>query len=73
MRRLDERRVQFRTSIDVEDDEDGLSRQILRNLVYQNVLTMERYLPGLRDVMGGASPAEAIARAEKTKAEPQAP
>ncbi len=55
--------IRYKTSIDVEGDR--LSEALVRTLVYANVLTMDRYLPGLMSVLyGGASPAEAIAQVE---------
>ncbi len=55
--------VRFKTSIDVEGAE--LQPQLLRHLVYPNVLMMDRYLPAIVSVVyGGAAPAEAIARVE---------
>jgi len=53
--------VQFRTSIDVEGDEAVLSPLIIKHLVYQNVITMDKYLPGLSRVLdASASPAAAV-------------
>jgi hypothetical protein len=55
--------VRFRTSLDLEGGELG-DRQI-RNYLYANVLTCDRYLKGLADVSAGrATPAEAIAAVE---------
>lgn len=52
--------LQFRTSIDVEGDENKLTPTLLKHLVYQNVLTMDKYLPGIQAVLAGeASAAEA--------------
>lgn len=57
--------LQFRTSIDVEGQEEALSSRLIRHLVYQNVLTMDRYLPGLRLVLDNSlSPEEAIHQTE---------
>ncbi len=55
--------VRFKTSLDVEGDRP--SPQLIGQLVYANVLTMDRYLPGLMNVIyGGLSPTTAIARIE---------
>ena len=57
--------VQFRTSIDVESCEDVLSSIVLKHLVYQNVLTMDKYLPGLQAVIDkGVAPKEAVRQIE---------
>jgi hypothetical protein len=55
--------VRFKTSIDVEGGE--LTDGMLRNLTYANVLTMDRYLPGMMTLLyGDATPEEAIAKVE---------
>jgi hypothetical protein len=55
--------VRFKTSIDVEGDR--LSTGLVRQLVYANVATMDRYLPGLFAVVfGGRTPEAAIAEIE---------
>jgi len=42
-----------------------LSDPQIRNTIYASVRTMDKYLPGLMDVIyGNASPAEAIASVE---------
>ena len=59
--------VRYKTSIDVEDDR--LSVALIKNLVYANVLTMDRYLPGVMSIIyGDVSPAQAIAQMEEGKA-----
>jgi hypothetical protein len=51
------RTVQFRTSVDVEGQEEILSSRLIKHLVYQNILTMDRYLPGLcQSVVGQLAP-----------------
>lgn len=58
--------VQYRTSIDVEGDEEALSLPVIKHLVYQNVLTMDKYLPGLQAVIEGRmSPEAAIEATER--------
>ncbi len=60
---LNDGEVRYKTSIDVEGDR--LSIPLVRQLVYVNVLTMDRYLPGLMQVAyGEISPADAIAAIE---------
>ena len=55
--------VRFKTSIDTEGTD--LSFELVRNVVYANVMQMDRYLPGLMAVLGGlATPAEAIDQVE---------
>ena len=47
--------IRYKTSIDVADDR--LSPELIRNLVYTNVLVMDRYLPGIMKVIYGQVPA----------------
>ena len=55
--------VRFKTSIDVEGGE--LTQGMIRNLVYGNCATTDRYLHGLMKVVyGGAQPAVAVREAE---------
>jgi len=55
--------VRFKTSIDVEGDR--LTSALIKQMVYINVLTMDRYLPGIMKVaFGNADPAQAIAEIE---------
>jgi hypothetical protein len=55
--------IRYKTSIDVEGDR--LSVALVGQLVYANVLAMDRYLPGIVAVIESqASPAEAIAHIE---------
>jgi len=55
--------VRFKTSFDVEGVD--LAEKLVRNLVYANVLTMDRYFPGLMRVLyGGASAEEAVREIE---------
>ena len=57
--------LQFRTSIDVEGESQHLTQGILKHLVYQNVLTMDKYLPGIVAILDdGIEPAQAIQIAE---------
>lgn len=41
--------VRFKTSIDVEGE--TLVPQVVKHLIYDNVFTMDRYLPGIRKVL----------------------
>lgn len=60
---MDDGQVRYKTSIDVE--EDRLSAALIKQLVYTNVLTMDRYLPGIMSVIyGNVSPREAVAQVE---------
>ena len=58
---FDDGEVRFRTSLDVEGCE--LTAALIRNAVYTNVLTMDRYLPGMMAVLEGrVSVEDAIAQ-----------
>lgn len=60
---LSDGEVRFKTSADLEDVEEF--RLLMRNLLYANVLTMDRYLPGLmRVIYGGASGEGAVREIE---------
>lgn len=51
--------VRYKTSVDLEGVE--VQTQLLRNLIYANVLTMDKYFPGLmRVVYGGISAEDAV-------------
>jgi hypothetical protein len=55
--------VRYKTSIDVEGTE--LNSALIKRLVYDNLIVMDKYLPGIMAVIfGGASPTEAIAQVE---------
>jgi len=55
--------IRYKTSIDVEGDE--LSVALVRQVVYANVIMMDRYLSGIMKVIySNASPAEAITEVE---------
>lgn len=55
--------VRYKTSIDVEGDQ--LRPQLIRQMVYANVIIMDRYLPGVLAVIyGNRSPAEEIFQVE---------
>lgn len=60
---LNDGEVRYKTSIDVEGDR--LVFALVRHLVYGNLLTADRYFPGLMAVMfGGKNAKEAIAEIE---------
>ncbi|MCU4186600.1 YbjN domain-containing protein [Acidiferrimicrobium sp. IK] len=68
---LDEGEVRFVTALDLGDvdpaplAESGALRGLIRQLVYVNVATVDRYLSGLMAVIhAGADPAAAVAAAE---------
>jgi hypothetical protein len=51
--------VRYKTSLDVEGDR--LTPALVKQMAYANVVTMDRYLPGIMRVMyGDVSPAEAM-------------
>jgi hypothetical protein len=53
--------VRFKTSIDVEETE--LTAELIKPVIYANVLTMDEYLPGLLAVsQGTATPEEALSQ-----------
>lgn len=55
--------IRYKTSIDIEGGE--LAPQMIKSLIYANVLTMDRYFPGIMSVIyAGTDPAEAIDRVE---------
>jgi hypothetical protein len=55
--------IRYKTSIDVEGAQ--LTQGLIKQMVYANVMVMDRYLPGLMTVMyGGNSPADEIAKIE---------
>lgn len=59
--------VRYKTSIDVEGGK--LTHMMIKNLIYANVLTTDKYLPGLKKVMRGeAKPVEAIREIENPPA-----
>ncbi len=59
--------VRYKTSIDVEGA--VLSTRMIRQMVYANVLVMDRYLPGILDVIiGSRQPVEAIHAIEREDA-----
>ena len=60
---FDDGEIRYKTSIDVEGD--TLSQNLIKQLVYTNVTTIDEYLPGIIAVVEGKlSPQEAIAKIE---------
>jgi hypothetical protein len=56
--------IRYKTSIDVENNPASLA-DLIRNLVYINVNTMDKYFPGIMAVMyGGATSTDALAKVE---------
>lgn len=56
--------IRYKTSIDVEGD--SLTAPLVKQMVYANVLIMDRYLPGILSVVyGDADPAEEILEIEQ--------
>lgn len=60
---LDGTDVRYKTSLDIEGG--TLTAPLLDHLVMANVVTVDRYLAGLRAVVGGADPAAEIAAIER--------
>jgi hypothetical protein len=57
----DDGEIRYKTSIDVQGDR--LTPALVKQLVYTNVLMMDRYLPGIMEVIyGNVPPAEALAK-----------
>jgi hypothetical protein len=55
--------IRYKTSLDVEGDR--LSSTLVKHLVYSNVTSMDKYLPGIMSVIfGNLSPEEVISRVE---------
>jgi hypothetical protein len=55
--------IRFKTSVDIEDI--NLTYKFIQNLVYMNVLMMDKYLPGIMSVIyGNMEPLQAIALVE---------
>ena len=55
--------IRYKTSIDVEDVET--LDPLIRHIIYANVLTMDKYFPGLMRVLyAGVSPVDAIDEVE---------
>ncbi len=56
---FDNGEVRYKTSIDVEGDR--LTEALFGHLVSANVSTMDRYLPGIKEVAAGVDPQVALA------------
>lgn len=55
--------IRFKTSVDMEDN--TFTPKFIQNMVYMNVLMMEKYLPGLMSVIyANVSPVDAISQIE---------
>lgn len=66
---FDDGEVRYKTSIDVEGDE--LTAPLIKQMVYTNVVIMDRYLPGLMSVIyGNVEPVDAIKSIEKDNNDP---
>lgn len=60
---FDSGEINYKTSINVEGDQISIS--LVRQLVYTNVMVMDRYLPGIMAVIyGNVSPIDAIVQIE---------
>lgn len=61
---FDDGEVRYKSSLDVEDTE--LSFDMFKNILYPNVMTMDKYLPGLMSVaFSNTTPVDAIAGIEQ--------
>lgn len=60
--------LRYKTSLDVEDTEATM--ELIRHIVYGNVTTLDRYLPGILAVLGGAKSPEAAVLAIDEAKEP---
>ena len=62
----DDGEVRYKTSLDVEDSELGIA--LLSHIVYANITSMDRYLPGIIAVLAGSqTPLEAISAIEASQ------
>lgn len=60
---MDDGEIRYKTSIDVTGDE--LTVPLMRQMVYTNLLNMDKYLPGIQSVADtDVAPAEAVKRIE---------
>jgi hypothetical protein len=60
---IEDGEVRYKTSVDLEGVEQVT--HLLRNMVYANVLTMDKYFNGLMRILhGGLTPVEAIKEVE---------
>jgi hypothetical protein len=58
--------IRYKTSVDVE--ESDFSEPLARHMIYANVLTMDKYFPGLMRVLyAGINPVSAIEEVEGTE------
>lgn len=60
---FDSGEIRCKTSLDVTGDR--LTPALIKSLVYTNVLTIDRYLPGIRAVLEGTTPVDAIRTIEQ--------
>lgn len=61
--------IRYKTSLDV--DEGPLTAALMKPLVYINCLMLDKYLPGLIEVAGGADPKAAVEKIENPEPELQ--
>ena len=60
----DDGEVRYKTSLDVEGDR--LTPALVKQMAYANVVTMDRYLPGImRVIYGNVAPAQALAEIDE--------
>ncbi len=59
----DDGEIRFKTSLDV--DSESLTPVLIKQVIYSNLYTMDKYLPGIMTVRyGDTPPAEAVAQIE---------
>jgi len=57
--------LRYKTAIDVQDGQ--LTQEMIRKLVYSNVMMMDKYLPGIMSIIyAGTAPVEAVATIQQT-------
>lgn len=64
---VDKGDIRFKTSVDVEGTEHGLTEDLFANLVWSNVASLDRALPAITAVVvKGAKPVDAVRAIEGT-------
>jgi hypothetical protein len=65
---FDSGEIRFKTSLDVTGDR--ITPDLIKQLVYINVLTIDQYLPSIQAVLDGATPVDAIRAIEQPIEQP---
>lgn len=63
---LDTGEIRFRTSIDVGSDVASLTDGLVDSVVFQNIVTMDQYLPAIERVVEGEDPDLVVAEVESS-------